>query len=389
MARQERLDLIRQLQQERGTKVVTYITGDRAPTPAQIGDDALRPLFDHLRETGHVETLDLFIYSRGGAIDVPWRIVSSLRRASDNWNILVPFRAQSAATLIAMGADEIVLGPQGELGPIDPIMSIQRMMSQPGGGQGTLVQDTVSVEDVMAYTRFVKQRVGLSDQQVLSASLAKLTERIDAVALGNVYRTHSHIRDVARRILLSRKDPAKEQTLATIIETLAERVYAHGHAIGLSDALEVGLPVRAATPKEDELMWKLLEVYERDMKLRDPVDPAAAVAQNDRYTEVSTIAIVESEIAAYTFTGELEVRARRQMPPQLNVNMNLNLQLPPNINPAQLPQQVQQVLQQAVQAAQQAVLQQAQQAVQQALQQQAPLVGVEASFRKGRWIREP
>jgi hypothetical protein len=31
------------------------------------------------------QTLDLFIYSRGGAIDVPWRIVTALRQTSDEW----------------------------------------------------------------------------------------------------------------------------------------------------------------------------------------------------------------------------------------------------------------------------------------------------------------
>lgn len=384
MARKERLELIRGLQTERQTKVVSYITGDRAPIGAQIGDDAVRPLFEHLRELGHVPKLDLFIYSRGGAIDVPWRIVSALRRVSDEWRILIPFRANSAATLIALGADEIILGPQGELGPIDPIMSIQRTVPNPGGGQGAVVQDTISVEDVMAYTRFVQHRVGLSDQAVLSASLDKLTQRLDAVALGNVYRTHSHIRDVARRILLSRKDPPKDQALATIIETLAERVYAHGHAIGLKDALEVGLTVRAATEKEDGLMWQLLEGYEQEMKLREPIDPAAIAMQADSYSEPATIAIVESEKAVHAFSGKLEVRARRQMPPQLNVTMNLNLQMaqPPS------PQQ-QQALQQLLQAAQQAVLQQAQSAVQQALQQQAPLIGVDAAFRGGSWKRAP
>src|SRR5205814_1355910 len=114
----------------------------------------------------------------------------------------------------------------------------------------------------------------------------------------------------------------------TIIETLAERVYAHGHAIGIKDAQEIGLPVRAATAQEDQIMWALLEGYEQHMNLRNPVDPVTAVATTDRYTEAGVVAMIESEVAVHSFTGELEVRAKRQMPPQLNVTMNLNLQLP-------------------------------------------------------------
>jgi ClpP class serine protease len=168
MSRAERSRIIGEIEKLRSSRVLSYVTGDRPPTPAQIGDDAVRPIYEQLRKMGHVPRLDVFLYSRGGAIDVPWRIATALRTASDEWNILIPFRANSAATLLALGADEIVLGRQGELGPIDPIMSIQRVAPGPGGGQGTPVQDNVNVEDVMAYVKFTRERAGLSDQQAWS-----------------------------------------------------------------------------------------------------------------------------------------------------------------------------------------------------------------------------
>lgn len=380
MPRAKRKTLIEQIETLRGSRVLCYVTGDRAPATAQIGDDAIRPMYDLLREIGQTEKLDFFIYSRGGAIDVPWRIVTALRTVAKHWSILIPFRANSAATLLALGADEIVLGRFGELGPIDPIMNIQRLMPVPGG-PGTVMQDSVSVEDVMAYMKFVQERAGLSDQAALTAGLTKLTERLDAVALGNAHRTHSHIRDVARRMLLSRNEPHSEQTMATIVETLAERVYAHGHAIGLKAAKEIGLPAIAADPDLDRFMWDLLKEYEDDLKLLHPIDAAAVLAGTDKYSEDAVIAVVETKAAAHEFTGKVEVSARRQMPQTLNVSFNLNLQVPqgaPN-------QQMAAALQQLMQQAQQAILQQAQQAVQQALQAQAPLMGIEAGFRSGEW----
>jgi hypothetical protein len=84
MSRDERKDLIERIERERNSKVVCYITGDRNPFPAQIGDDAVRPLYQHIRDLGKTSRLDLFLYSRGGAIDVPWRIVSALRSASED-----------------------------------------------------------------------------------------------------------------------------------------------------------------------------------------------------------------------------------------------------------------------------------------------------------------
>src|SRR5438876_10195062 len=126
MARTERKVLIEKIEANRQRRLVAYVTSDRSPAAGQIGDDAVRPLIDHLRQLGHEEKFDLFIYSRGGAIDVPWRIVTAIRRTADTWSILIPLRANSGATLIAIGADEILFGRNGELGPIDPIMNIQR-----------------------------------------------------------------------------------------------------------------------------------------------------------------------------------------------------------------------------------------------------------------------
>lgn len=388
MPRGDRKALIDGIETMRESRVIVYVTGDRAPAPAQMGDDAVRPLYDHLRAIGHQPKLDLFVYSRGGAIDVPWRIATAMRSASDTWNVLVPFRANSAAALLALGADQIVWGKQGELGPIDPQVNIQKQVFPPNGPP-TAVQETLSVEDVMAYERFATERAGLSDQTALTESLAKLTDRLDAVSLGNLYRTHTHIREVARRMLLSRKKPPKEQQTARIIETLAERVYAHGHAIGYKEADEIGLPCIKAPDDLDDAMWELLQVYESDLHLLEPFDPfdALSAAGADKHREPWPSAAIESTEAVHEFVGELEVTAKRQVPQNLTVNVDVPINLPPGVDLNQLPQQVQQLLQQLLQAAQQGAQQAAVQGVEQALQQQAPLVGVEAALRSPKWQR--
>jgi hypothetical protein len=390
MSRETRKALIERIEKLRGSRVVTYITGDRNPTAAQIGDDAVRPLYEQLRTFGKkTDKIDLFIYSRGGAIDVPWRIASALRQASDCWNILVPFRANSAATLIALGADQIVFGRHGELGPIDPILSVERMVRGPGGGGS--VQENINVEDLMSYVRFVRERAGLSDQASLTHSLAKLTDRLDALLLGNAYRTHSHIRDVARRMISSRKEAPKEQTLETIVETLAERVYAHGHAICSADAEQIGLPVVIPDETLEAAMWELWTAYEGDLKVSEPIDPFVATAGKDLYEEEGVIAIIETTAMAFEHQGKIEIRAERQMPQNLNLSVTVNLQLPPQVAQAMQSGQrladLGQVFQQMMQQAQQDLTQRANQAVQDALRSQAPVAGLQAGFRGGRWVR--
>lgn len=381
MSHPDRVKLIKKLEKISNSRILCYVTGDRSPVSGQVGDDAVRPLMSLLREIGRVPRIDLFLYTKGGDTDVPWRIVRQLRHhVDDEWRVLIPFRANSAGTLIALGADKVVLCGEGELGPIDPTLKIQRV------GQGeTAGTDSISVEDVMAYVRFVRERGKLTDQSAVSKALEKLSDRVDPVSLGRIYRTHAHIRDVARTILDSRKNAPSAEIQNKIVGTLAEQVYAHGHAIGVNTAREIGLPVVEASAEEDAVMWELMQSYENDLKLNSPIDPAHAVGENDRYTEDVVIAVLETSGSGFEFSGQLDVRAKRALPQQLNVSLNLNLQLPQGMEKETLPEEQQALFQQIMQKAEQAALQQAQLGALQAIKAQAPILGADVSLRGAKW----
>jgi hypothetical protein len=133
-------------------------------------------------------------------------------------------------------------------------------------------------------------------------------------------------------------------------------------------------------------MWALLEQYETDMKIREPLDPVAALGNQDVYTEEAVVAVTDCAQRTYECAGTIEVKAKRQIPSTLNVNMPIQIQLPGG-GAAGLPPNLQQALQQAVQQVQQNLQQQAQQAVHQALQQQAQLIGQDTGFRNASWRR--
>jgi|TARA_B100002003_G_C13712440_1_gene357362 hypothetical protein len=74
----DRLKLISEIEQLRGSRVITLITGDRPIAPTMIADDSLRPLYDHLldisqSESGKAEIIDLILYTRGGMVETPWK----------------------------------------------------------------------------------------------------------------------------------------------------------------------------------------------------------------------------------------------------------------------------------------------------------------------------
>jgi ClpP class serine protease len=66
------------------------------------------------------DDLDLIVQSSGGDIHAAYLIMSMLRERMKGEGELiacVPSRAQSAATLLCLGADKILLGELGALGP--------------------------------------------------------------------------------------------------------------------------------------------------------------------------------------------------------------------------------------------------------------------------------
>jgi hypothetical protein len=352
MSRETRVEWIRQIEERRGSRVLTYLTADRNPFQSQIAEDAVRPLYQQLltiaeNQSPEQRKIDLFLHSRGGDVSVPWRVVTMIREFCDEFCVLVPYKAQSAATMICLGADRIVMGRKSELGPIDPTLS--RAVSE---GEGTVPPSTISVEDVTSYVSFMRERANINDQAALAQVVGQLANYLTPLTLGRVNRQHSHIRLVARKLLTSRSTKIDEDRIGTIIEALTEKMYSHGHAIGRREAAELGLPVETAGLEVERPIWSLYEEYEAFLKLNEPIDPEELLTRQNKeeHTEDNVaLAVIESTEKLNVFEVTALLRRRRAVPSNPQINQNMTLGLPPSIQPEQLPQQVQQLLQQLVQ----------------------------------------
>lgn len=76
--------------------------------------------FDDLVHSTPGEDVDVFIISNGGSAEATERIVNLLRANYKHIRFIVPANSYSAATLLCMSGDEILMTMTGTLGPIDP-----------------------------------------------------------------------------------------------------------------------------------------------------------------------------------------------------------------------------------------------------------------------------
>src|SRR5215469_8684955 len=112
--------MIAELEQLRQSRVILYVGQDRGQFLHQMSEEDVLPLFQCLRQQERVERLDLVLNTMGGSIPTAHWLCHLLHAYGKHVSVLVPSKARSAATLLCLGADEIVMGPFAQLGPIDP-----------------------------------------------------------------------------------------------------------------------------------------------------------------------------------------------------------------------------------------------------------------------------
>jgi len=301
-----------------------------------------------------------------------------IREFCSDFSVLIPYKAHSAGTMIALGADRIVMGKKAELSPIDPTLV------RAGKGEATVPPPEISVEDVSSYISFMRERANITDQSALAQVVSQLASNLTPLTLGSVNRQYSHIRLVARKLLTSRKEKIEESRIGSVIEALTEKMYSHGHAIGRMEATELGLPVDKPDDNLETLIWNLYQEYERLLQLAEPIDPEELFTkENKEEHAIDNIPIATIETIPKVDVFELNAifRRKRQIPPNPQININMNLGLPPGIDPTKLSQNFQQTVQQLMGQ----IAQAAPQMVQQEIIRQSPIVGIEGRTFGGKW----
>jgi hypothetical protein len=295
--------------------------------------DAVRRMFDHLRAFNagkKLPRIDLFLHSNGGDGIVPWRLVTLVREYTDEFCVLVPYRAFSAATLTALGAHEIVMHPMGMLGPTDPTVGNPFNPVDPNTGR----KIGISVEDVTAYFALVKEDAGIQHEDQLVQAVLKLADNIHPLALGNVKRSLSQSRMMARKLLALHMDAGKdEHKIHEIVSNLTSKLFYHGHPINRTEARkQLGLEnVESPPPLVEKTMWQLYLDYEKEMQMEEAfsppfefvaqfpkLDPGKSAITDPRKSKV---ACIESTVRTDMYCLEYQISGTKQPDGSTKVNM--------------------------------------------------------------------
>ena len=255
----ERKQLFDSIVQKRQRPLITYVTSIRPGMSGQMAGDSIRSIIDQLNLIPEGEKkVDFLIISNGGDPITSLRIMGLLRERYEKVTVLLPYVAYSAATILSLGADEIVMHPYSNLGPVDPQLTAPHIT--PSGATEKL---EFSPEDIVNYIEFLKTDVKASKEQMMSA-IQPLLEQVGALNIGN----NKKVKEIAK--------------------ALNSSYYHHGYAVGRLEAKKMGLPVTIPDKELEDLMWSVWLDYETEMKCNESfnvldeilADPHAATVIN-------------------------------------------------------------------------------------------------------------
>ncbi len=297
-------NLIQKIEKSRNSKVLTYVTGDRQPFVTKVAEDIVPIFARHLEKIGRQDKISLFLYTRGGDMITPIRLIKLMRSYADEIEMIIPYRAHSAGTLISIGADKIVMGRLGELSPVDP------STGHPFNPENPLNQKQkmeISVEDLNSYFLLAKEKAGVTDEQMINV-FEDLTAKIHPLSLGNAYRATRMAKQITEKLLLMHFDKTDDkEKITSIVKEITGDICIHGYPITRDEAASLGLSVVEPDSELEKTMWDLFEAYAEKMELKKKFDPVAILGGQEMATFKYSGAFIESAdlTDSFVFNGRI------------------------------------------------------------------------------------
>ncbi|CAE6495503.1 Serine dehydrogenase proteinase [Nitrosomonas nitrosa] len=274
---QDRRNLYQQLENLRSSKILVYVTGDRPGLETQIHSEVFDFFVNHLDRIGVTEKISLYLYTRGGSTLTAWSLINLIRQFCDDLEIIIPSKCHSAGTIMSLGANRIVMTKQATLGPIDP--SVNTPLNPQIEGAPPTAKVPVSVEAIKGYIELVKEELGVKGDESLARILVALSEKVHPLVLGEVYRSRSQIKMLAKRLLANQITDAEK--VEKIVNFLCSDSGSHDYTINRREAKnELGLVIDKPNDDLYAIIKKIYDDIQQELCLTDAYDPNSILSGN-------------------------------------------------------------------------------------------------------------
>jgi len=248
--------ILKEVEKTLGHRLLTYWN---SPNGSICNNDVIG-LYGILKSIGKCKTLSFFIKSDGGAGQASLRMVNLLRQFSDKTTVLVPLECASAATMLALGADRIFMGPLAHLSAVDTSLTHDLSPIDRDNDRVSVSQDELH--------RVVKLWRNES-KKAPSNAYGGLFQYVHPLVIGAVDRSSALSTMLCVEILSYHMKTKKKAY--RISQTLNSEYPSHSYPITLREAKRIGLNVEPLREDVNRLLLELNELYS-EMGQRASVD---------------------------------------------------------------------------------------------------------------------
>lgn len=238
--------IVREIDESIDGTFLTYWTSEQG----SICSNDVQAVHEVLRATSPGQRITLFVKSDGGDGQSALRLIHLLRDYADHLTLMVPLSCASAATMLALGADEIQMGPLAFLTPIDT--SLDHPLSPVDSRNESVFVGHDELHRVLNLWKDHFPQGEVSPFQ-------ELYKYLHPLVIGAVDRATSLSIRLCTEILCYHLDDEAEAR--RIAEALNADYPAHEYPITPREARRLGLKVRRLEPARHESLLALNELY--------------------------------------------------------------------------------------------------------------------------------
>jgi hypothetical protein len=200
------------------------------------------------------DKLDLILHSPGGSPEAAESIVAVLRHQFNDVRVLIPVMAKSAAAMIALSGNEILMPLSAELGPIDP----QFLLSDGRGGQRMTPAQAIIDDVERARQAMTAQQ---PDTPVWLVQVQNQPPGLYQQAVNAVNLSKQLVKGWLEKYMFA-ADPTGPTKAQAIVDFLGDhnRFLSHSRRVDIDAVANLGAKVQNIT-SVDRTLWQLLEEF--------------------------------------------------------------------------------------------------------------------------------
>ncbi len=241
--------IIQKIEKQFGIKLLTYWTS----VNSSMSQNDVSALYEVIKDWPMQKEIYLFVKSDGGDGKASLRVINLLRQHTKKIIVLIQGQCTSAATILAIGADEIQMGPLSFLSAVDTSLTHDLSPIDKDNNHVSVSQDELTRVIAMWNKSNSKEN-----------PYPSLYQYIHPLVFGAVDRASSLSMKLCTDILsYHMKDKEKANRIS---KKLNADYPSHNYPIMLKEALEMGLNVKEMDKDLNNLLFELNNVYSQMAK---------------------------------------------------------------------------------------------------------------------------